>query len=158
MPLASLQFGIFSDEQGGYGYGGSMIDVNVSEEDQLEHDSAIRVNAGGSLAMYETKYKVFGTAENNIYLHDDSVFRGWRFDIERITEKQPQAPQNVQQPRVFGAEMAMQSQASQEVQSPASPTKLRLPRNAVLSHVLKRVDIIYECADASFCESLEVKA
>jgi hypothetical protein len=158
MPLASLQFGLFSDEQGGYGYGGPMIDANVPEQDQLEHSSAIKVNAGGRLAMYETKYKVFSAAENNIYLHDDSSFEGWRFDIERVSKEQPQTP-DVQATRGLGIEMLSKEQPQTlDVQAPVPTTTLRLPKNAVVMHALEREGIIYECADASLCQAMEVRA
>ncbi len=157
MPLAGLQFGLFTDEQGGYGYGGPMIDVNVSEQDQLDHSSAIKVNAGGRLAMYETKYKVFSTSENNIYLHDDSVFDGWRFDIQRISNEQPQTPE-VQATRGVGTEMLSRGQLQTlDVQAPVPTTTLRLPENAVVMHALEREDVAYECADASLCQKLEVR-
>jgi hypothetical protein len=158
MPLASLQFGLFTDEQDGYGYGGPMIDVNVSGQDQLDHGAAIKVSAGGRLVMYETKYKVFSTAENNIYLHDDSVFEGWRFDIERVNKEQPQT-QEVQANRGVGTEILGNEQSQiLDIQDPGPTTTLRLPKNAVVMYDLKRDDIIYECADASLCQVLEVQA
>ena len=158
MPLATLQFGLFSDEQGGYGYGGSMLDVNVSEQDQLENGSAIKVNAGGSLFMYETKYKVFSSAENNIYLDDDSVFYGWRFDIQRVSKGHTQAPE-VQSARGPGTEMLSMGQPhAMEVQAPVPATTLRLPEKAVVMYDLKRENIIYECENTSLCQALEVRA
>jgi hypothetical protein len=152
MPLASLQFGLFSEEQGGYGYGGSMVDVDIPEQDQLEHNSAIKVDEGGSLGMYETKYKVYGPAENSIYMDDGSSFDGWRFDIQRVYKDAPGAASGMQTGASNGA-----SQASAGLPQVGPSTTLRLPRNATAMHGLKTDDVTYECADASFCQSLEAQ-
>ena len=85
MPNANLRFGILEDEE--YARNGVFFETNVSEEDQLENGTALKVNENASLYFYQSSYKIFSDAENNINQDENSNFHAVRFDVQRIQSK-----------------------------------------------------------------------
>jgi hypothetical protein len=85
MPNANLRFGILED--GEYARNGVFFETNVSEEDQLENGTALKVDENASLYFYQSSYKIFSDAENNINQDKNSNFHAVRFDVQRVQSK-----------------------------------------------------------------------
>lgn len=129
---ANLQLGI-SDKDGVQG--GSFFETNVSEKEQLEKESAIKVDEGGSLSFYDSVYKVYGSANNNIYLDENAIFNAKRFDIENVYR--------------------YPSEKTDSASSKNPKTSIYLPKNAVLVDFIERDNIAVVCANKNDCKNEE---
>lgn len=135
-------------------YGGIVFETNVSADEQLENEASMFAESGSRLEFYDSVYKVYSAASNNIYTAENSRLIAVRFDIQNIYQKlREEKTKHEQAP--FRDSKLFRSTASPVSQSNPSTTFF-IQKSAVISDYLAREQIALVCRVDGQCEEIGV--